>query len=155
MAENIVIYDAHRASLHVPSFVGTRRLGRTAIGVATRRVVIVACMVLVGACSATPPLPDPLAAGWHGVAVCERLHEDTRQRILRCSFPPAVGHERHYHAPHFGYALAGGRMQITDAKGTRVVDLATGSSFTSPGVAWHEVLNVGDTTVTYLLVEPK
>jgi len=31
----------------------------------------------------------------------------------------------------------------------------TGSSFTSPGVEWHEVVNVGDTTVVYLIVEPK
>ena len=46
-------------------------------------------------------------------------------------------------------------MQITDASGTRKVDLATGSSFASPGVAWHEVVNIGDTTVVYLIVEPK
>ncbi len=102
-----------------------------------------------------PDLPDPLEAGWKGAPVCERLHEDADQRILRCSFPPSVGHERHYHGRHFGYALSGGRMQITDASGTRVVDLATGSSYVSDGVEWHEVLNVGDTTVVYLIVEPK
>lgn len=102
----------------------------------------------------TPALPDPLDAGWNGAPVCEKLHEDAEHRILRCTFPPSVGHERHYHRPHFGYALAGGRMRITDASGTREVDLPTGSSFSSPGVAWHEVLNVGDTTVIYLIVEP-
>ena len=100
-------------------------------------------------------LPDPLAAGWNGAPVCEKLHEDADQRILRCSFAPSVGHERHFHARHFGYAISGGRMRITDATGTREVDLATGSSFTSDGVAWHEVVNIGDTTVTYLIVEPK
>ena len=73
----------------------------------------------------------------------------------RCSFPPSVGHERHFHGRHFGYAIAGGRMRITDASGTREVNLATGSSFTSPGVAWHEVVNIGDTTVVYLIIEPK
>ena len=36
-------------------------------------------------------------------------------RILRRSFPPSIGHERHYHPRHFGYAIAGGRMQITDS----------------------------------------
>ena len=46
-------------------------------------------------------------------------------------------------------------MRITDASGTREVNLATGSSFTSPGVAWHEVVNIGDTTVVYLIIEPK
>jgi len=102
-----------------------------------------------------PALPDPLEAGWNGTPVCEKLHEDLDNRILRCSFPPTVGHERHYHDRNFGYAIAGGRMRITDASGTREVDLATGSSFASDGVDWHEVLNVGETTVVYLIIEPK
>lgn len=106
-------------------------------------------------CVANTSLPDPLAAGWQGRAVCERLHEDTQHRILRCTFEPGVGHERHYHRPHFGYALSGGRMRITDENGVRELDLATGSSYESEGTAWHEVINVGDTTVSYLLIEPK
>lgn len=100
-------------------------------------------------------LPDPLAAGWRGDPVCERLHEDAALRVLRCSFPPGVGHERHFHPPHFGYALAGGRMRVTDDRGPREVEITTGSSFHSAGVAWHEVLNVSDTTVVYLIIEPK
>ena len=100
-------------------------------------------------------LPDPLAAGWEGKPVCERLHEDAANRILRCTFPPGVGHERHFHPPHFGYAISGGRARITDANGVREVELATGSSFTSDGVEWHEVLNVGESTIVYLIVEPK
>jgi mannose-6-phosphate isomerase-like protein (cupin superfamily) len=125
---------------------------------ATRTVgslVALASLLLTSACATRPALPDPLAAGWHGSPVCEKLHEDADQRILRCTFPPAVGHERHFHPRHFGYAISGGRMRITDANGTRDIDLATGSSYTSSGVAWHEVLNVGDTTVVYLIVEPK
>ena len=101
------------------------------------------------------PIPDPLAAGWQGSKVCEKLQEDAHQRVLRCTFPPGVGHERHFHPRHFGYALSGGRMRITDQKGTREVDIATASSFTSKGVAWHEALNVGDTQVQYLIVEPR
>lgn len=46
-------------------------------------------------------------------------------------------------------------MRINDETGVREVDLPTGSSFTSDGVAWHEVLNIGDTPVVYLIVEPK
>jgi quercetin dioxygenase-like cupin family protein len=99
-------------------------------------------------------LPDPLAAGWRGRAVCERLHEDDTQRVLRCSFPPGAGHERHFHVAHFGYALSGGRMRITDTAGTREVEVKTGSHFTSAGTPWHEALNTGDTTVAYLIVEP-
>lgn len=100
------------------------------------------------------PLPDPLAAGWNGEKVCEQLHQDADQRVLRCTFPPAVGHERHYHDKNFGYVLAGGRMRITEASGTREVDLVAGSSFASDGLDWHEVLNIGDSTVVYLMIEP-
>jgi mannose-6-phosphate isomerase-like protein (cupin superfamily) len=119
------------------------------------RVALILSLAVIGACATRPPLPDPLDAGWNGVPVCEKLHEDSSHRILRCSFPPLVGHERHFHNRHFGYAIAGGRMQITDSSGTREVDLATGSSFASDGVDWHEVVNIGDSTVMYLIIEPK
>ena len=111
--------------------------------------------VFLSACSASLSLPDALAAGWKGQTVCERLHEDPEQRIFRCTFPPNSGHERHYHAQNFGYAIAGGRVQMKDESGVRVVDLPTGSSFSSEGTPWHEILNIGDTTVVYLIVERK
>lgn len=100
-------------------------------------------------------LPDPLQAGWQGNPVCENLFEDDQQRILRCTFPPGVGHERHYHRPHFGYALSGGKMRLTSADGVREVDLPTDTSYSSQGVEWHEVFNIGTTTVRYLIVEQK
>jgi quercetin dioxygenase-like cupin family protein len=111
--------------------------------------------VLVGSYRNTVRLPDPLEAGWQGSSVCERVHEDDRLRVLRCTFAPGVGHERHFHKPHFGYVIAGGRMRIIDEKGSREVDLATDSSFSSEGVAWHEVLNIGETKAVFLIVEPK
>jgi len=117
--------------------------------------VALASLLLTSACTTQPSLPDPLAAGWRGSPVCEKLREDAEQRILRCTFPPAVGHERHFHDRHFGYAISGGRVRVTDADGTRELELATGSSYMSSGVAWHEVLNVGDTTIVYLIIEPK
>lgn len=112
-------------------------------------------MGVVSASASRTELPDPLEAGWNGEPVCEKLHEDADQRVLRCTFAPSVGHERHFHSRHFGYAIAGGLMRITDASGVREVDLATGSSYTSDGVDWHEVVNVGDSTVVYLIIEPK
>ena len=111
--------------------------------------------LLLAGCTTSPVLPDPLAAGWQGKPVCEGLHEDAEQRILRCTFPPGGGHERHFHVPHFGYAISGGRMRITDQAGVREVDLVSGSSFSSEGTAWHEVINIGQTTTVYLIVEPK
>ena len=112
-------------------------------------------LLTCAACTATPELPDPLAAGWRGSPVCEKLVENSDHRVLRCTFPPGVGHERHYHRANFGYAVSGGKMRITDASGVRDVELATGSNFSSDGTVWHEVLNIGETTVTYLIVEPK
>ncbi|MGE0639615.1 MAG: cupin domain-containing protein [Thermoanaerobaculia bacterium] len=127
--------------------------------------IFAAALLVLGAACATAPLPkpraagdglpDPLAAGWRGTPVCERLEESATLRVLRCTFPPGTGHERHFHAAHFGYALAGGRVRITDERGVREAELATGSSFSSTGVAWHEIENIGDTTVVYLIVEPK
>ncbi len=126
-------------------------------GPQTATVALHAALLLLLACGpalATEDLlPDPLTAGWKGEPVCELLHEDTRQRILRCTFPPGVGHEPHFHAAHFGYVLAGGKMRIHDEDGEREVDLPANYSWTSDGVTWHEVLNVGDTTSIYLIVE--
>ena len=100
-------------------------------------------------------LPDPVAAGWQGRSVCEVLREDDQVRIFRCAFPPGVGHERHFHPRHFGYALSGGTMRITSGAGTRQVTLVTGSYFSSDGIDWHEVVNIGDSVVSYLMIEPK
>lgn len=112
-------------------------------------------MLTVALLALADPLPGPLETGWQGERVCEVLHEDAAQRVLRCTFPPGVGHEKHQHPQHFGYALSGGRMRITDATGTREVELATGSNYASAGTPWHEVVNVGETTVQYLIVEPR
>ena len=100
-------------------------------------------------------LPDPVTAGWQGESVCEVLREDTELRVFRCIFPPGVGHERHFHPRHFGYALSGGTMRVTSESGTREVTLETGSYSFSEGIPWLEVVNVGDTTVSYLMIEPK
>ena len=46
-------------------------------------------------------------------------------------------------------------MRITNDVSTREVALKTGSYFSSEGIEWHEVLNVGDTEVSYLMIELK
>ena len=124
------------------------------VGIVGLRVLL-ACMATLAAYADDRALPGPLEAGWEGVPVCEKLHEDVDHRILRCTFPPGVGHERHFHPKHFGYAIAGGRLRITDANGVRELSLDTGSSYSSDGVAWHEIENIGDSTIVYLIVEPR
>lgn len=96
-----------------------------------------------------------MKAGWEGDPVCELLEEHAHIRALRCTFPPGVGHERHYHDKHFGYTVKGSRFRITDAEGTREIDVSTGGHFYSEGIPWHEVMNIGDSTATFLIIEPK
>ncbi|MEO1253199.1 MAG: hypothetical protein AAFW81_12740 [Pseudomonadota bacterium] len=100
-------------------------------------------------------LPDPVEAGWKGEKTCEVLQENERVRALRCAFNPGEGHEKHFHAPHFGYILEGGVMEITDASGTREQETPAGTSWWLDGVDWHRALNVGETRTVYVIVEPK
>ncbi|WP_370179161.1 cupin domain-containing protein [Alteriqipengyuania sp.] len=133
-------------------------MGRTIIYPRLRPVFAIAAAIAslgFASASAAPELPSALEAGWEGEHVCTLQHQTATHRVLRCTFPPGVGHERHYHPAHYGYALSGGTMQITDASGTRTVDLATGADYSSDGTPWHEVVNVGETTVTYLIVEER
>jgi len=84
------------------------------------------------------------------------LYELDSVRVGRCSFAPGVGHEKHFHVPHFGYVLEGGTMRIRDAAGVeKVVTTTTGKSWSSDKITVHDVLNIGDTTTSYLVIEPK
>lgn len=112
-------------------------------------------LFLLFACETKTNLPDPLEAGWKGEKVCEVLQEDHTIRVLKCTFPPGVGHERHEHAPHFGYTLKGSKFMITDAEGTREVTVPTGYEFYKPETSIHEVQNIGDSTAVFLIMEPK
>lgn len=100
-------------------------------------------------------LMDPLEAGWKGQKVCEVLEENEKVRALKCTFAPGVGHDRHFHAAHFGYTLEGGKFQITDTTGTREVNVPTGFDFYNDRIEWHQVLNIGETTAVFLIIEPK
>jgi quercetin dioxygenase-like cupin family protein len=114
---------------------------------------------LLGGClMASPPAayadpPHAFEAGWQGAETCELLYRDETMRIGRCTFPPGVGHERHYHDPHFGYVLEGGVLRINDQAGERVVTTRTGDSWSTTERTEHEAVNIGDTTTRYLIVE--
>ncbi len=106
-------------------------------------------------CKEHQQLPDPLEAGWLGQSVCEVVEENENIRVLKCTFEPGVGHEEHYHNRHVGYTLAGGTFRISDKEGTREVDVPTGYSFSNDEITSHEVLNVGETTAVFLIIEYK
>ena len=111
--------------------------------------------IILISCSRPSDLPDPLGAGWNGKDVCEIEVENEKIRVLKCTFPPGVGHERHYHAPHFCKALKGSKFRLTDSTGTREADFPTGASYWSDGVEWHEALNIGDSVAEILIIELK
>jgi quercetin dioxygenase-like cupin family protein len=119
-----------------------------------------ASSALLGACATASaqiaPLPMALCAGWQGERVCELLSEDAMIRVLRCTFPPGVGHEMHYHPPHFGYVLSGESvMRITTEEGVVERPVRAGGSFANDAEVRHEALNIGNETTTYLIVEKK
>lgn len=103
----------------------------------------------------TSDLPHAFAAGWQGQKTCELLYEDAAVRVGRCAFPPGVGHEKHFHNPHFGYVLEGGTMRLVDREGERTATTEAGGTWSTSEVTVHEGLNVGATTTRYLIVEPK
>lgn len=117
--------------------------------------VLILGLILSFSCNNTPDLPDAHEAGWNGQSVSEIIHEDATMRVLKCTFPPNVGHEKHYHVPHFGYTVKGSTFQITDEKGTKTLNVKTGSTFSKSEISVHEVLNVGDSTAVFLIYEPK
>ena len=100
-------------------------------------------------------LPHAAEAGWEGEETCEILQDNEDVCPFKCTFPPGIGHEKHFHPPHFGYILEGGKMRITDETGTREQETPAGATWWSDGVDWHETVNIGQTTTSYIIVEPK
>jgi len=103
-----------------------------------------------------PDLPEAFDAGWKGEKVCELLYETESARVARCVFGPGVGHEKHFHYPHFGYVLEGGTLSITDDAGAvKVQQPVSGKSWSTDKITIHEAINIGDTTTSYLIIEPR
>lgn len=122
----------------------------------TGLIAALAAAACASASAQVTPLPSALCAGWQGERVCEPLHEDAQIRVLRCAFPSGVGHEAHYHPPHFGYVLSGESiMRITTGAGVEDRPVRAGGSFANDGEVRHEALNIGAEATTYLIVEKK
>ena len=120
-----------------------------------KTVLFISLSFLIISCKPKNDLPDPLQAGWKDKKVCTVLKENKKVRTLKCVFPPGVGHEKHFHAAHFGYTISGSKFKITDSTGTREVDIPDGYDFYNKEIKWHRVLNIGKKTAVFLIVEPK
>ncbi len=118
-------------------------------------IILVFISSIFFSCKEKSSLPDPLAAGWNNQSVCELVEENEKIRILKCTFAPEIGHEKHYHKPYFGYTLSGSKFRIKDKNGTDEIQVKTGSYFYNEGTEGHEVLNIGDSTAVFLIIEPK
>jgi len=106
-------------------------------------------------CNNNQKLPDPVEAGWNDQVICEVIEDNDKLRTLKCTFPPNVGHERHFHKAHYGYTIVGSKFRIKDTTGIREVNVPTGYSFYNDKIEWHEVLNIGDSTAVFLIIELK
>lgn len=105
--------------------------------------------------SETENLPHAFDAGWEGQETCELMYESESVRVARCIFPPGVGHEKHFHNPHFGYVLEGGTLSIRDAGGERTVTTQSNGTWSTTERTVHEAVNIGNSTTSYVIVEPR
>lgn len=118
-------------------------------------LIIIYFGIIIISCKSETKLNDPLNAGWKGKKVCNILEENEKIRVLKCIFHKGVGHEKHYHNPHFGYTLKGSTFKIKDNSGIREVNVPTNYSFYNKDIVIHEVENIGDSIAVFLIIEPK
>ena len=124
------------------------------------RVVIVLGLAFLGlpampSGAIAQDIPDALSVEWNGKRPCEKLFEDDKIRVLRCTFKPTEVHVRHRHPPNLVYTLSGGKARVEDARGIREAEPKTDNFAINANPTVHEVANIGDTTLRYLVVEMK
>ena len=122
-----------------------------------RYVVLFAALGLLISASTTrsEDVPDALSVEWQGQHPCEKLYEDAEIRALRCTFAPGAVHVRHSHPGNLVYTISGGKAKVQDDKGTREGQPKTGGFTSNIPTPWHEVTNIGDTTLSFLVIEKK
>ncbi len=100
-------------------------------------------------------VPNALAVEWQGQHPCEKLYEDTHILAMRCTLPPGAAHVRHSHPGNLVYTISGGKTKVQDDGGEREGQPRTGGFSNNPPTPWHEVTNIGDTTLSFFVVEKK
>ncbi|WNC67037.1 hypothetical protein RI845_10905 [Thalassotalea nanhaiensis] len=84
----------------------------------------------------------------------EVLLENEQVLVLRMTLKPGEQDKWHKHNAETVYFEAGGKVKITTRKGANTLDIADG--FTMWHESWeHQVTNIGDNTITAIIVEQK
>jgi beta-alanine degradation protein BauB len=125
---------------------------KTLLAVVTSAVLVLPATRFVAKAAV---VPNALAVEWGGNKPCEKLFEDEQIRVARCTFPKGAMHLCHYHPSYFSYVLSGGQAQVQDEKGIRKIEVVAGTFADIPPIPWHELNNIGETTLQYLVVEKK
>lgn len=100
-------------------------------------------------------VPGALSVESQGQNRCEKLFEDAQILISRCSFAPGAVRVCYSH-PYISYVLSGGKALLLDERGTRQIEVPTGSYLElPPPVPRFEMINTGDTTLQFLNIEKK
>jgi quercetin dioxygenase-like cupin family protein len=119
-------------------------------------ISLAALGLLISASAAiSEDVPDALSVEWQGQHPCEKLYEDAEIRAMRCTLAPGAIHVRHSHPGYLAYTISGGKAEVRDDKGTRQGQPKTGGFSNTPPTPWHEVINIGDTTLSFLVIEKK
>jgi quercetin dioxygenase-like cupin family protein len=80
--------------------------------------------------------------------------ENDRVRVLKVTFKPGDTAARHHHPDHVIYVVNGGKLKLTVDGKTDNLDLKTGEAVFL-NEQWHEVENIGESTVDLVVVELK
>jgi beta-alanine degradation protein BauB len=118
-------------------------------------IVIAGMTIALSPFAAAGEVPDAFSVEWQGKHPCEKLYEDAQIRIGRCTFPPGAVHLCHSHPADVVYTLSGGKNEVRDSRGTRQRESKAGDMGSNAPIPWHEFKNIGDTTISYLIIEKK
>jgi quercetin dioxygenase-like cupin family protein len=99
----------------------------------------------------TENVQDPLEVAGN---VYKLKMENDRVRVFDVTFHPGDKALMHRHPDHVVYVLEGGKMKLTSAGKTDVLDLVDGDAIFLNAQS-HEAENIGQSTLELLVVELK
>jgi quercetin dioxygenase-like cupin family protein len=115
----------------------------------------VLCLQVAPFTARADDVPGALSVEWEGKKPCEKLFEDDEIRVARCTFPEGTVHVCHARPSYLTYDLSGGLAEVQHDKGKRKIEVVAGAFANVSPIPWHEIADIGETTLQYLLIEKK